>query len=49
MCPPDLFYAYFVHIVRCLKMKCQEKFAILVLIATSKEVVEQQYFEFYNF
>ena len=30
-----------------LKIKCQEKFAILVLIATSKKVVEQQYFEFY--
>ena len=29
-----------------LKIKCQEKFALLVLIATSKKVFQQQYFEF---
>ena len=31
-----------------LKIKCQEKFAILVLIAASKKVLQQQYFEFYS-
>ena len=31
-----------------LKIKCQGKFGFLVLIATSKKVVQQQYFEFYS-
>ena len=36
------------ELVYNLKIKCQDKFVILVLIATSKKVVQQQYFEFYS-
>ena len=41
-------YHHMKYFLPYLKIKCQEKFAILVLIATSKKVVQQQYFEFYN-